>query len=186
MPTKSESFLLLYSDWAPHILPTAGHARRCLRSRQTAPQPYCWQQPTSVWTPLSSSLKTRMKKLEPSRWGVRDMYFQENGDVKKSRLKFLTQYILISVFLQCCKQRGERSSVPNFEPSHKVYILRKRTLRLGAFVSWKLRNYDWGNNLFLLHWQIERSSLAHRLVESHIVDMGTNYGDDITKGLFVP
>lgn len=75
---------------------------------------YCWQQPTSVWTPLSSSLKTRMKKLEPSRWGVRDMYFQENGDVKKSRLKFLTQYILISVFLQCCKQRGERSSVPNF------------------------------------------------------------------------
>ena len=114
MPTKSESFLLLYSDWAPHILPTAGHARRCLRSRQTAPQPYCWQQPTSVWTPLSSSLKTRMKKLEPSRWGVRDMYFQENGDVKKSRLKFLTQYILISVFLQCCKQRGERSSVPNF------------------------------------------------------------------------
>lgn len=114
MPTKSESFLLLYSDWAPHILPTAGHARRCLRSLQTAPQPYCWQQPTSVWTPLSSSLKTRMKKLEPSRRGVRDMYFQENGDVKKSRLKFLTQYILISVFLQCCKQRGERSSVPNF------------------------------------------------------------------------
>ena len=42
------------------------------------------------------------------------MYFQENEDVKKSRLKFLTQYILISVFLQCCKQRGERSSVPNF------------------------------------------------------------------------
>ena len=125
-----------------------------------------------------------MKKLEPSRRGVRDIHFQENGDVTKSRLKFLTQYILISVFLQCCEIRRERKLVPNFQPSHKAHILRKRTLRLGAFVSWKLRNHDWGNNLFLLHWPIERF-LTHRarLVESHIVDVGTNYRDDVMKGV---
>lgn len=87
--------------------------------------------------------------------------------------------------LSCSAVRWERerSSVPNFQPSHGSHILRKRTLRLGAFF-FQVWNFaiTIEEITFFFYRLIERF-LANRLVESHIVDMWTNCRDDVMKGV---